>query len=172
MNSDFQQFVAHALAPEFPPAHPLRLTSWAGLAFDRNRYETFAPQAVWDALLAVHRTKAVAEPLMAISHRELETGGRPHLVAPSVDALMIHLTEDSRFLQDHYLTAVGRDWLRRLDQDVTLIAGERLVMGQVVGQLGGMEQVFAAMEDDFMPGPDDSAGLRRYLVRLVSALAE
>jgi len=164
------QFVADTLLPDFPPAHPLRNPAWAGLAFDRNRYEDLAPAQVWDALFATHVRQGGPEKLLVISADDLGNGTAAR-VEPSRNAVMAYLQEDVRFLRDHYILSPRQDWLCRLDQDVTLIAGESGFLQEVVVACGGFSAVMDIMEDDFDPGPTDAAGLRRYLVELVRGLS-
>ena len=46
-------FIAASLSDATPPDLPLLREDWAGMAFDRNLYEDFAPNDVWVAWLKV-----------------------------------------------------------------------------------------------------------------------
>lgn len=45
-------FIAASLSDANPPDLPLLREDWAGMAFDRNLYEDFAPNDVWVAWLS------------------------------------------------------------------------------------------------------------------------
>ncbi|MBL8405963.1 MAG: hypothetical protein JNL16_15575 [Dechloromonas sp.] len=165
-----RQFVEESLLPDFPPTHPLRNPGWAGLAFDRNLYEDQAPEPVWDALFAAHVHRAGQEKVLVVAAEDLDRPSAGEPVEPSRAAVMAYLHENLHFLKDHYILPPTRTWLCRLDQDVTLIAGERDLMQEVVAACGGLESVRKIMESDFDPGPADSVGLRRYLVGLVHGI--
>ena len=165
-----KQFVTDALLPEYPPAIPLRRPHWAGLAFDRNRYTDLAPSEIWDALLHVH--SAGAREVAVISSDDLDAERSPVFLRADRAALMSYLGQDFRFTSDHYVFSSGQNWVCRLDQDVTLIAGEAQFMRQVVARYGGLESIMDVMIDDFDPGPTDSVGLQRYLMGLTQEIRD
>ena len=83
---------------------------------------------------------------------------------------MSYLGADFRFTSDHYVFSQAHEWLCRLDQDVTLIAGDADFIREVVASCGGLQSVMDLMIDDFDPGPSDSVGLRRYLAEITRSL--
>ena len=170
MTRSLKQFVADALLPNNPPAVPLRLPHWAGLAFDRNRYSDLAPANIWDAIFKVQSCRA--SEVAVISSADVEWDRRPVLVAASREALVAWLGAEGRFLSDHYVYSQAHDWLCRLDQDVTLIAGDVAFIRDVVANCGGLNTVMEQMLDDFDPGTADSVSLRRYLDELTRSLRE
>lgn len=165
-----RKFVADVLRSDFPPAIPLRQPHWAGLAFDRNRHPDLAPAEVWDALL--HEHAAAGREVAVMSSNDLDSGRSPALLRADRAALMSHLGQDFRFASDHYVLSPGQNWICRLDQDVTLIAGEAQFMRQVVARCGGLEAIMKVMMHDFDPGPTDSAGLKQYLMSLTRGIRE
>lgn len=170
MERSVKQFVNDTLLPACPPAVPLRLKHWAGLAFDRNRYPDWAPSGVWDALLCVHsaRTADVA----VISSCDLAADSNPILIPADREALVAHLAHEFQFTSDHYVFSSEQNWICRLGQDVTLMTGEALFMRQVVERNGGLDSMRNIMTDDFDPGPKDPVGLLRYLTGLTQKIRD
>lgn len=105
-----------------------------------------------------------------MSSDDLDSDSAPVFLRADRAALMSYLGQDVRFTSDHYVFSLGQNWVCRLDQDVTLIAGETRFMRQVVARCGGLESVMEAMIADFDPGPADSAGLQRYLMGLMQKI--
>lgn len=168
MQRNIAEFVEAFLLPVVPPENPLRCDDWAGLAFDRNRHEDLAPVNIWSAFFATHNSCASSpSELDIISAPDLAKGMPPVRIAATLESLLTYLTEDVRFLKDHYVASVSQAWIVRLDQDVTLFSGEAEFMCRVVGRAGGRGAVLAQMRDDFDPGSDDSAGLERYLLHMM-----
>ena len=168
MTMTSKQFVADALLPNYPPAIPMRLAHWVGLAFDRNRHPDLAPPEVWDAVFKVHSGRSLE--VAVISANDLALDRPPALIRPSRDVLMSYLGAEARFTSDHFVFSQTQEWLCRLDQDVTLIAGDADFIREVVACCGGLQSVMDLMVDDFDPGPSDSVGLFRYLVELTGGL--
>jgi len=83
---------------------------------------------------------------------------------------MSYLGAEFRFTSDHFVFSQTHEWLCRLDQDVTLIAGDADFIREVVACCGGLKSVMDLMVDDFDPGPSDSVRLFRYLVELTGGL--
>lgn len=146
----------------------MRDARWAGLAFDRNRHEELAPAEVWEAVFDVHAARA--SEVAVISANDLALDRAPASIAPSRAALMAYLGTGHRFLSDHYVLSPTHDWLCRLDQDVTLIAGDAGFIRDVVARCGGLHAVMERMLEDFDPGPTDPVGLHRYLVEMTRTL--
>ena len=158
------EFIAESISPAMPPSNPLLKINWGAMAFDRNRYEDLAPLAVWEALFAEHEESAREKNLMGlVSNKGLARGSDPVVAKAGVKSLQRYWSEDSKFLEDHYAFSLSYEWLARLDQDVTLIAGERGFLRRVVERLGGFEAVWDAMIEEFDPGPNDPVGLEKYL---------
>jgi hypothetical protein len=44
-----KDFLQRTLSDAQPPDSPIVAEGWAGIAFDRNRFEYFAPEDVWIA---------------------------------------------------------------------------------------------------------------------------
>jgi hypothetical protein len=138
------------------------------LAFDRNRHSDLAPAEIWDAVFKVHSGRPLE--IAVISADDLALDRPPSLMAPGRAALMSFLGADFKFTSDHYVFSQSHEWLCRLDQDVTLIAGEVDFIREVVARCGGLQSVMDLMLDDFDPGPSDPVGLFRYLVELTRGL--
>jgi len=139
-------------------------SDWAGLAFDRNRYADFAPADVWAAWIAEQTGESRLPDLKIIADDPRRPGARrAEEVLSSLPALRAYWGADSNFMFDHYVIPASRKWIIKLDQDVTLFAGESSFVYSVVDELGGYDNVMSRMEEDFAPGELDSAGLRRYL---------
>lgn len=164
MQTAIASFIQGSLFPLLPPKNPLVRDDWAALAFDRNRYEDLAPAEVWTALIRVHSARPRdGSTLGVISYNELDSGGPATYLPSSMASLQKFWLEESRFLTNHYVFSPSFDWLVRLDQDVTLIAGEAVFIDSIVAESGGMNRVFAKMMEDFDPGAEDNEGLRGYL---------
>lgn len=165
MYSPVSEFIENCLLPVLPPKNPLRRDTWSGLAFDRNRYENFAPDDVWSALFSCHIDMAMEPKTVGVVPFSEVGVKRAAWVEISADlaSLQKYWTEDFHFLKDHFVFSLSQEWIVRLDQDVTLFAGDGGFMNAVVAKLGGSNRVTAIMEDDFSPGVTDEAGLRQYI---------
>lgn len=158
-----EHFVASVLYGSTPPSVPFRLADWVGFAFDRNRHEDLAPDYIWTAWLEVQRIVGGDQPLIAYSGSTLDRNSKTLSIRPSLDHLRSYWTTDDRFLSDHYFVDPSRRWIVRLDQDVTLFGGERSFVQQVCNVAGGIGFIVEDMIKDFDPGPEDKAGLRKYI---------
>ncbi len=144
---------------------------WAGIAFDRNRYEDLAPTDVWEAWLAVHRDLTGPDVNLCVeSFMDLAKGVRPDLLPPRLESLREYWSDDARFLRDHFVVSRESEFVIRLDQDVTLFVAKASFLSNVVDRLGGIGSVMARMVDDFDPGEGDSVGLQCYLDEIVAPL--
>lgn len=161
-----KKFISETLLPNYPPKVPLIKANWSGLAFDRNFHSDLAPANVWDALLSFEENSEVA----VISFRDLEMEILPVLVRAGRESLMAYLTHDFRFTADHYVFSQEQNWICRLDQDVTLIAGETKLIQQLVNCCDGFESVMKIMSRDFYSGHNDECGLEQYLMNLTRGI--
>lgn len=168
MSHFIAEFIDGRLTHELPPKSPLIRSDWSALAFDRNLYETFAPANVWSAWFDCHaRTSHDPGAIAVVSFAERGSKDDMRTIPPSLASLQKYWDEDARFLSDHFVVSPNPEWIVRLDQDVTLFAGQQAFVACVLSQLGGKEQAMAVMEDDFRPGEGDHAGLREYLRSLL-----
>jgi len=169
MNELALDFINSSLSNNLPPSNPLLRPDWAGLAFDRNRYGDFAPDDVWTAWLVADTDGSRLSDILQIIPEDPRRQGRAGSaqVVSSLSALRTYWAADSNFMFDHYVIPASHKWIVRLDQDVTLFAGERCFVNAVVDKLGGYDNVMSQMEEDFSPGESDAAGLRRYLQTLL-----
>ncbi|MCB5228399.1 hypothetical protein JAO78_016465 [Alishewanella sp. 16-MA] len=161
-----KKFISETLLPDYPPKVPLLKANWSGLAFDRNVHSDLAPANVWDALLSFEDNSEVA----VISFRDLEMDILPVFVQPDRESLLAYLGHDFCFTADHYVFSQEQNWICRLDQDVTLIAGETKLIQQLVNCCDGFESVMKIMSHDFDSGPNDECGLEKYLINLTRGL--
>jgi hypothetical protein len=129
----------------------------------------FAPDEVWNALFICHARLAVKPKLIyVIPFSEIDSNEISKYKTPAFfSAIKDYWSRDFNFLVDHYILSGSQEWIVRLDQDVTFFAGEKVFMGAVVGILGGINNVIKIMEDDFSPGVEDKAGLRKYIHEVV-----
>jgi len=163
-----ESFIRSNLSPSLPPANPLLRRDWIGMAFDRNLYELFAPQAVWEAWLKCHVDLCLGNTsIEVVLEREIAWDSKVHSLRPSLDSLREFWRFNNNFLNDHYVLSESAAWIVRLDQDVTLFTGEQSFVNHVLSDLGGAEKVLNLMESDFSPDEPDSAGLNRYLKNLL-----
>jgi hypothetical protein len=156
-----------------PPDNPIIATGWAGLAFDRNRYEDLAPLDVWRAWFNVYiQQSSASDAIGVVSEDELTRGENGVKLAPSLASLRQYWSEDGRFLRDHYVFAPDFTWVIRLDQDVTLFAAQLEYMGAVVARLHGLDSVMERMVVDFDPGEGDPVGLMGFLLEITNGLRD
>lgn len=168
--SSLLDFIGGAISPALPPTNPIVRRDWAGLAFDRNCHENFAPDAVWNELLRLHASNPEGQHVGVISVAALKAGKAPLFVPAALTELQGYWEKDAQFLADHYVFSPSEEWLVRLDQDVTFIAGECAFICKIVSRLGGLENVMIQMTVDFDPGADDRVGLGRYLDSITKPL--
>jgi hypothetical protein len=167
----FADFIAESISPVLPPSNPLLKKNWGALAFDRNRYDDLAPSAVWEALFSEHGSSARHKEMIGLlSNTRLAQGYDPLVLPARLESLQHYWSEDAKFLEDHFVFSLSSEWLVRLDQDVTLIAGDCNFLRKVVARLGGFESVWGAMIEEFDPDPTDSVGLRSYLEAITTQL--
>lgn len=165
-------FINRALSRALPPESPLLIDAWSGMAFDRNRYESFAPADVWDAWLSSHTRISRSPSIIAVaSVPDIDSGLTARHIGAGLSSLEKYWREDANFLTDHYVFSATEEWIIRLDQDVTIFAGRSEFVRDVVAILGGYDRVLARMDDDFAPGKEDAAGLGRYLKKLLRNIA-
>lgn len=154
-----------------PPDSPIIASGWAGLAFDRNRYEDLAPVDVWRAWFNVYNQQpSASHAIGVVSLDEVSRGENGVKLAPSLASLREYWSADSRFLRDHYVFAPDFTWVIRLDQDVTLFAAQLEFMSAVVARLDGLDSVMERMVDDFDPGEGDPVGLTGFLLGITKGL--
>jgi len=164
-------FIGSALSPVLPPDNPLLRSNWAAIVFDRNWHKTLAPDDVWAALLSAHADRSTdPHRIGIISFDALQNGCDACFVAPRLDELRAYWFADAQFLHDHYVFSPSYEWVARLDQDVSLFAGEEHFLSAVVTELGGLDRLMERMQAEFDPGPSDSMGLGRYLKSITAAL--
>jgi hypothetical protein len=164
-------FIGSVLSPVLPPDNPLLRSNWAALAFDRNWHEALAPDDVWTALLSAHADRSIdPHRIGIISFDALQKGCEACFVAPRLDDLRAYWLADAQFLHDHYIFSPSYEWVARLDQDVSLFAGEERFLSAVVAELGGLDRLMERMQVEFDPGPGDPVGLARYLKAITAAL--
>ncbi|WP_445427396.1 hypothetical protein [Alishewanella sp. HL-SH05] len=161
-----KKFISDTLRPDYPPMVPLLKADWSGLAFDRNFYTDLAPAFLWDALLSFEDGSEVA----VISFGDLELDKLPVFVQADRESLLSYLGNDFRFTADHYVFSQKQNWVCRLDQDVTLIAGETKLIQRLVDCCGGLESVMKIISCDFNSGQNDEYGLEKYLINLTAGL--
>lgn len=172
MTIDACKFAEEALSTELPPASPLRLKNWVGLAFDRNRYADFAPYEFWKSLFEVQYAET-DDGIDIVSKSSTTQDSSQHICARNLDDLRKYWTTNAQFLKDHYLVSAERDWVIRLDQDITLFAAKISFASVVVRKMGGFATVMNIMTDDFGIGlHSDDAGLLTYLRNITGSLRE
>lgn len=167
---DWPDFIAGALSPATPPDAPLRRDDWAGMAFDRNIHEDFAPSQVWDAWMSTASEVAATASLRAIRYSTYLLGGVPEDVGEGLQALRSYWLSNGNFMHDHYVFSADANWVVRLDQDVTLFAGESTFMHRVVARLGGVASVEALVRADLIGDGEDVVGLGGYVEDLLAPL--
>lgn len=166
-----KDFLHGTLSDAQPPDSPIVAEGWAGIAFDRNRYEYFAPEDVWIAWLEVHVSRpSSSKQIEIVSFKDVEAERNGFFAAPSLCTLHEFLTEDARFLTDHYVLSRSSEWVVRLDQDVTLFAAKADFVSEVLARLGGPTDVMARMVEDFDPGTGDPVGLNGFLLEITKGL--
>ncbi|MHC9086255.1 hypothetical protein ACYX7E_14685 [Luteimonas sp. RIT-PG2_3] len=157
-------FIHSHLFRNFPPENPLVLSTWTGMAFDRNLYESFAPDDVWREWLSTHLQDSVGSRSISVAKDcDIDDDAAVHVINADLLELLEYWKNDLNFMSDHYVFSLAGKWIIRLDQDVTLFAGDSEFVGRVVNRLGGCDAVLARMEMDFSPGDGDEIGLGRYL---------
>ncbi|UOV04601.1 hypothetical protein MUU75_16075 [Pseudoxanthomonas mexicana] len=138
MTARVENFIRSNLSPSLPPANPLLRRDWIGMAFDRNLYELFAPQAVWEAWLKRHIDLFPGNAsIEVVLEREIARDSEVHSLSPSLDSLREFWRSNNNFLNDHYVFSESGAWIVRLDQDVTLFTGEQSFVSHVLIDLGG-----------------------------------
>jgi hypothetical protein len=171
MDEQASKFLRGALSEAQPPENPLVIKGWAALAFDRNLYEDLAPPDVWEAWLATHAELAGSDiAFRVLSVKDFNDGLKASTVRPDMESLRAYWEKDASFLFDHYVFSPVSRSLVRLDQDVTLFAGEVEFVAAVVGRLGGIDRVMSMMIHDFEPGEPDSTGLQGFLNEITQPL--
>lgn len=84
--------------------------------------------------------------------------------------LRAYWLRNGNFMHDHYVFAADGRWVVRLDQDVTLFAGNLAFIGRVVGILGGAEYAEQIMRRDLIGDTEDVVGLEAYVKGLLAPL--
>lgn len=161
-----KKFISDTLRPDYPPMVPLLKADWSGLAFDRNFYTDLAPAFLWDALFSFEDSREV----VVISFGDLELDKSPVFVPADRESILSYFRNDFRFTADHYVFSQKQNWVCRLDQDVTLIAGETELIQRLVDSCGGLESVMKIMSCDFDSEQNDECGLEKYLINLTAWL--
>lgn len=105
-----------------------------------------------------------------VSFEDVEEDRDGFFAAPSLCSLHEFLTDDARFLADHYVLSRSSEWVFRLDQDVTLFAAKVDFVSDVLARLGGLTDVMARMIEDFDPGTGDPVGLNGFLLGITKGL--
>lgn len=73
-------------------------------------------------------------------------------------------------MRDHFLFSRNSRWVVKLDQDVTLFAGDVTFLADVVARLGGVEHVEKMMRRDLIGTVEDVVGLGGYVKGLLAPL--
>ncbi|MNV29734.1 hypothetical protein D3C71_1209710 [compost metagenome] len=163
-------FIANSISTATPPDVPFVRNDWAGMAFDRNMYEDFAPDEVWGAWLRAMSEDAANVALCAIRYSVYAEGGLPVRIEGGLKGLRSHWLENGNFLHDHFIFSSQGSWVVRLDQDVTLFAGNVAFLRRVIILLGGVECVEKLMRRDFIGDAEDIVGLDLYVKGLIAPL--
>lgn len=163
-------FIAASLSDANPPDLPLLREDWAGMAFDRNLYEDFAPNDVWVAWLSALSKHFADIAMCAVRCSESSDGGNPVEIERGLDGLRSYWLEDGNFMRDHFLFSRDGRWVVKLDQDVTLFAGDVTFLADVVARLGGVEHVEKMMRRDLIGTAEDVVGLGGYVKGLLAPL--
>jgi hypothetical protein len=171
MTKKMRKFIEQVLSGELPPANPLKLKNWAGLAFDRNQYVDFAPPEFWASLFKIQRIvngkERGIEVIQGMDAQRFSEVFRP----TTLEDLRKYWTTDAKFLRNHYVVSEKEDWVVRLDQDVTLFAAVQSFASMVVNDMGGLEAVMCIMSDDFgVSENSDNLGLQGYLKEITKPL--
>lgn len=164
------EFIAGSISDVTPPDMPFVRDDWAGMAFDRNMYEDFAPSEVWDAWLRATLEDDSATDICAIQYSTYSERGAPVEVGDGMAGLRAYWLRNGNFMHDHYVFAADGRWVVRLDQDVTLFAGNLAFIGRVVGILGGAEYAEQIMRRDLIGDIEDVVGLEAYVKGLLAPL--
>ncbi len=163
-------FIAASLSNATAPDLPLLREDWAGMAFDRNLYEDFAPNDVWGVWLSALSEHFADTAMCAVRCSESSDGGNPVEIERGLDGLRSYWLEDGNFLRDHFLFSRDGRWVVKLDQDVTLFAGDVTFLADVVARLGGVEHVEKMMRRDLIGTAEDVVGLGGYVKGLLAPL--
>lgn len=73
-------------------------------------------------------------------------------------------------MRDHFLFSRNSRWVVKLDQDVTLFAGDVTFLADVVARLGGVEHVEKMMRRDLIGTAEDVVGLGGYVKGFLAPL--
>lgn len=169
MFSDSSTFIDQVLAPIGPPENPIRQQGWVGLAFDRNRHEDLAPTELMVGLFETHkRVNGCDVRLVYLDAANIE---RVEFIRSSIHGYVEKLNEGVACLADFYLLSPAKDWLVRVDYDVTLVCGEKSFIKSVVECSGGLAHFEAIMARDFYSGYEGrDDGLEKYIQDLIAPL--
>ncbi|WP_080357423.1 hypothetical protein, partial [Stenotrophomonas maltophilia] len=107
----------------------------------------------------------------AVRCSECFDGGSPVEIERGLDGLRSYWLEDGNFMRDHYLYSHDGRWVVKLDQDVTLFAGDVTFHANVVARLGGVEHVQKMMRRDLLGTAEDVVGLGGYVKGLLAPLS-
>lgn len=163
-------FIAASLSDAAPPDLPLLREDWAGMAFDRNLYEDFAPNDVWVAWLSALSEHLADIAICAVRCLECSDGGSSVEIERGLGGLRSYWLEDGNFMRDHYLYSRDGRWVVKLDQDVTLFAVDVTFLADVVARLGGVEHVEKLKRRDLIGTAEDGVGLGGYVKGLLAPL--
>ncbi|MDG9845009.1 MULTISPECIES: hypothetical protein [unclassified Stenotrophomonas] len=100
--------------------------------------------------------------------RVLRRGGVE--IERGLDGLRSYWLADGNFMRDHFLFSRNSRWVVKLDQDVTLFAGDVTFLADVVARLGGVEHVEKMMRRDLIGTVEDVVGLGGYVKGLLAPL--
>jgi hypothetical protein len=160
-----RSFIDSVLNADLPPAHPLKRENWAGFAFDRNWHEDLAPSSIWEALFGAHvATNGDLNPLAYV-----DADGRQvvdEMAVASLEELRKRLDGGLAFETLFFVLCPNKNWLVRVDYDVTLFCGTSLFMKDVAARAGGLDEIRNAMILDFYGG----GVIEEYTNRLIRPL--
>jgi hypothetical protein len=147
MPSENLAFISSIIIPLIIPEHPLKRRDWAGLSFDRNWHEDLAPTEIWEGLFTVHNRLHNND--VCLVAFDVDQAERVETFRPSIHDLRTKLDEGFKFLEEFYVIPPSKDWLVRIDYDVTLFCGDAALLKGVVAFAGGLDRVEEMMMCDF-----------------------
>lgn len=150
--STARKFAKSVFTENFPPGNAFLRNDWIGVAFDRNRYEKFAPDAWWKVLISRHSMNHENDSIFVFERqaRNADVNVIPIARQDGADFIFSYLYEDERFLRDQFIVDSKGRWAALLDQDVSLFGGHWSFMEGCFSAFGGKDLLLAKMRDDFL----------------------